>query len=56
MQKVSVFRSGIMVRNEVNDEIQRSIFFIKDEFQISIEKMYRKEEKRKNPIGCMLMD
>ena len=28
-----VFRSEIMVRKEVNDEIQRSISFIKDELQ-----------------------
>ena len=51
-----VFRSEIMVRKEVNDEIQRSVSYIKDELQSSIEKMYGKEEKRKNHIGCMLMD
>ena len=42
MKKVSdekkVFRSEVMVRKEVNDEIQRSISYIKDELQISIEK------------------
>ena len=50
MKKVSdekkVFRSEIMNRKEVNDEIQRSISYIKDELQISIEKMYWKEEKK----------
>ena len=43
MKKVSdekkMFRSEIMVRKEVNDEIHRSISFIKDEIQSSI-KMY----------------
>ena len=42
MKKVSdekkVFRSEIMVRKEVNDEIQRIISFIKYELQSSIEK------------------
>ena len=51
-----VFRSEIMVRKEVNDEIQRSIYFIKDELQIFIEKIYRKGAKSKNRIGCMLVD
>ena len=31
------FRSGVMVREEVNDEIQRSISYIKDELQNSTE-------------------
>ena len=35
-----VFRSEIMVRKEVNDEIQRSISFIKDELQIFIKNIY----------------
>ena len=51
-----VFRSEIMVRKEVNDEIQRSVSFIKDELQSVVEKKYRKETKGENPIGCMLMD
>ena len=33
-----VFRSEIMVRKEVNDEIQRSVSFIKYELQSFIEK------------------
>ena len=41
-----VFRSEVMVRKEVNDEIKRSISFIKDELETSIEKMDRKEEKK----------
>ena len=52
----NVFRSEVMVRKEVNDEIQISISYIKDELQISIEKIYWKEEKRKNHFGCMVMD
>ena len=48
MKKVSddkkVFRSEIMVRKEVNDEIHRSISIIKEEIQSSI-KMYGQEEK-----------
>ena len=51
-----VFRSEIMTRKEVNDEIQRSVSFIKDELQSVIEKKYRKEAERKICIGCMLMD
>ena len=51
-----MFRSEIMTRKEVNDEIQRSVSFIKDELQSVIEKIYRKEAKRKIRIGCMLMD
>ena len=33
----NVFRSEVMVRKEVNDEIQISISYIKDELQNSIE-------------------
>ena len=44
-----MFRSEIMVRKEVNDEIQRIISFIKYELQSSIEKNVQevriKEEK-----------
>ena len=32
-----VFKSGIITRKEVNDEIQRSVSFIKDELQSVIE-------------------
>ena len=51
-----VYRGEIMTRKEVNDKIQRSVSFIKEDLQSVIEKIYRKEAKRKNPIGCMLMD
>ena len=37
-----VFRRGFRVRQEVNDEIQRIISYIKDELQSPIEKMYGK--------------
>ena len=60
MKKLSdekkVFRSENIARKKVNDEIKRSIYFINDELQSSIEKMYGKEEKKKNHIGCMLID
>ena len=50
MKKVSdekkVFRSEIMVRKEVNDEIQRKISYIKDELQIPIEKLLREGRKK----------
>ena len=42
-----VFRSEVMGRKYIIDEIQRIISYIKDELQISIEKMYWKEEKGK---------
>ena len=44
-----------MVRKDINDEIQRSISYIKEEFQISIAKSIREGRKNKNPFGCMLM-
>ena len=50
MKKVSdekkIFRSEIMVRKEVYDEIQRSISYIKDQLQISIEKNVWEGRKR----------
>ena len=41
-----VFRSEIMVTKEVNDEIQRSISFIKDELQSVIEKNIQEGSKK----------
>ena len=41
-----VFRSEIMVTKEVNDEIQRSISFIKDDLQSFIENIYTGRKKR----------
>ena len=52
----NVFRSEVMVRKEVNDEIKRSISYIKDELQISIERNVLERRKRKNHFGCMVMD
>ena len=52
----NVFINEDMVRKYIIEEIQRSISYIKDELQISIEKMYWKEGKRKNHFGCMVMD
>ena len=51
-----VFRSEVMVRKEINDEIQRNISYIKDELQVSIEKDVLEERKKKNLFGCMVMD
>ena len=56
IEEKKAFRSEMMTQKEVNDEIQRSVSFVKDEFQIVIEKIYRKEAKKKICIGCMLMD
>ena len=44
-----VFKRYFMVRQEVNDEIQKSIYFIKDECQIFIENILScKKRKRKS--------
>ena len=49
IDKKKVFRSEIMFRKEVNDEIQISISFIKDELQSFIEK-YIQEGSKKGKI------
>ena len=36
----NLFRSEVMVRKYINDEIQRSISYIKNKVQIYIEKKY----------------
>ena len=46
IEEKKVFRSEIMVRKEVNDEIQRIISFIKDELQSFIEKNIWEGRKR----------
>ena len=60
MKKVSdeknVFRSEVMVRKDINDEIQRSISYIKDELQISIENNVLEGRKKGNCFGCMVME
>ena len=43
-----MFRSEIMTKREVNDEIQRSVSFIKDELQSVIEKNIQEGGKREN--------
>ena len=52
----NVFRSEVMVGKYINNEIKRSISYIKYELQISIEKNVLEEEKIKNHFGCMVMD
>ena len=42
-----VFRSEIMTRKEVNDEIQRSVSFIKDKLQSVIEKNTGRKQRGK---------
>ena len=50
-----VFRKYFKVRQEVIDEIQIGIYYIKDELQITIEKnIFGK--RGKNHFGCMVMD
>ena len=60
MKKVTeyqyVFRSNFKVRQEVNNGIQASISYIKDELQNSIENIRQGKEKKKNNFGCMAMD
>ena len=41
-----VFRSEIMTRKEVNDEVQRSVSFIKDKLQSVIEKKIQEGSKK----------
>ena len=43
-----MFRSEIMTRKEVNDEIQRSVSFIKDELQSVIEKYIQEGSEKEN--------
>ena len=43
-----MFRSEIMTRKEVNDEIQRSVSFIKDELQSFIERNIQEGSKKEN--------
>ena len=50
-----VFRSDFKVRQEVNDGIKTSIYYIKYELQNSIEKNILGKTKTKNHFGCMLM-
>ena len=60
MKKVSdekkLLKSEVMVRKDTNDEVQRSIYYIKDEIQTSIERNVMEGRKWKNHFGCMVMD
>ena len=48
IEEKKVFRSEIMTRKEVNDEIQRSVSFIKDELQSVIERNIQEGSKKDN--------
>ena len=52
----NLFRSEVMVRQEVNDGIQRSISYIKYELQNSIENNLLEIRKGGNNFGCMVMN
>ena len=52
----NLFRSEVMVRQEVNDEIKRSNSYIKYELQNSIENNVLEGRKKGNHFGCMVMD
>ena len=52
----NVFRSEVMVRKEVNDEIQKSISYIKDQLQSSIRNNVLEGRKREHNFGYMVMD
>ena len=52
----NVFRNEVMVGYEVNDGIQRSISYIKDELQNYIEKNLLEPIKRGNNFCCMVVD
>ena len=47
IEEKKVLRSEIMVRSEANNEIQRSVSFIKDELQSFIEKNIGRKQKGK---------
>ena len=51
-----MFRTHFRVRQEFNEEIQTSIYYIKDELQISIENNIFHKTRKKNHFGCMVMD
>ena len=51
-----VFRSEFMVRQEVNDGIQKILSYIKDKVQNSIEDNILGLKKRENKLGFMVMD
>ena len=50
-----VFRRYFKVRQEVNDEIQTIISYIKDELQILLKRIYLVKQEREIHFGFMLM-
>ena len=48
IEEKKVVRSEIMTRKEVNDEIQRSVSFIKDKLQSVIERKIQEGSKKEN--------
>ena len=52
----NVFRSEVMVRQEVNDGIQIIISYIKDELQNTIENNLLERRKEGSHFGCKVMD
>ena len=48
IEEKKVFRSEIMTQKEVHDEIQRSIYFIKDELQSVTEKNIQEGSNKEN--------
>ena len=51
-----VFRRDFRVRQEVSDEIQTSISYIKHELQKSIENRISCKKIKETNFGCMVMD
>ena len=56
IENKNVFRNKVMVGQEVNDVIQRSISYIKDELQNYIENNLVEPRKKRNHFSCMVMD
>ena len=51
IEDMNVFRKYFRVRQEVNDEIQRSIDFIKDELQTCIRNNISCKKRKENDFG-----
>ena len=52
----NMFRSEVMVRQEVNDGIQTIISYIKYELQNTIENNLLERRKEGSHFGCKVMD
>ena len=46
IEEKKVFRSEIMTKKQINDDIQRSVYFIKDELQSVTEKNIQEGRKK----------